>query len=184
MSGDSEDYSETDVDELLDWMIRAFGNFTGGDTMTVRARIEWSGEYNRQAVRKVNIGGMDLNRVKHATDVAQQARQSYRSGKPAPKSLGAMLRDLGRNKSGREALGGIATPRTQARWAAGTQKPSKANRERIERASRERWEGIRDAREARYRAAAREAADALTEAVKEVASGDPRFRDIEEMRFE
>lgn len=184
MSGDSEDYSETDIDELLEWMRQAFDNFTGGDTMTVRARIEWSGEHNRKAVRTTTIGGMDLNRVKQATDAAVAARNARSSGRPAPKSLGAMLRDLGRNRAGREALNGIATPRTQARWASGKQSPSKANRERIERASRERWEAIRDAREQRYREAAREAADELTRAVEEVAGGDPRFRDIEDLRFE
>lgn len=185
MTGTSDDYEPDQTDALVDAMEAAFDMFGDGDPswLHVSADIEWNNTWNRQAHRTTSIPLAGMQRSREATAKAVAARNAWKNGKPAPKSWRAQLRDLGKTKSGRDAINGIGSPGTRARWASGKQTPGKANRERIERASRERWEGIDAAREARYRDAAREAADAFTDEIREATGGDVRFRDIDGFDF-
>ena len=77
-----------------------------------------------------------------------------------------------------------ATKQTLNRWLRGEQTPTPANRAAIERAYDEmRNRPATEARDA-AQAAAREAADAMTEAMKAQYGVNIRFRDIEQFRFE
>ncbi len=185
MTGPSDDYDRDDTDALVDALEAAFDMYGDDDPswLHVSANIEWNNTWNRQPHRHTSIPLAGMQRSREATAKAVAARNAWKNGKPAPKSWRAQLRDLGSTKRGREAIEGIGSPGTRARWASGKQAPSKANRERIERASRERWEAIDAAREARYRAAAKEAADAFTADIENATGGDVRFRDIDGFDF-
>ena len=185
MTGTSEDYDQDETDALVDALEAAFDMYGDDEPswLRVSADIEWNNTWNRQPHRQTSIPLAGMQRSREATARAVAARNAWTNGKGMPKSWQAQLRDLGKTKSGRDAINGIGSAGTRARWASGKQAPGKANRERIERASRERWAGIDAAREARYRAAAKEAADAFTADIENATGGDVRFRDIDGFDF-
>lgn len=187
MSGESDDYTDEDIDDLLNWLERAFNGFSGGDTMRITAKIEFSGTYNRIPHRTINVGGMDLGPVQHATAEAVQARTASTTARPAPKTWRGQLNWLQRTKSGRDALqqaGFSPAKNTVRRWLTGRQQPGPAYRAKLAAATEQRYGQLADAREQRYRAAARAAADVLTEQVLIVTAGDARFREITQLEFE
>lgn len=181
MSGESDEYNDVDVDELVRKMAAAFKKSGGArGKMRVTADIEWNNSWNRQSTRTVNLAGLNLTDTRAATGAAMAARAAAAAIK-GPQSWRAQYNDLKKTAAGRLSLG--VAPATMRRWDRGTQKPSRKSLDRIAQASRERWDEKRDRAEQRYLAAAREAADALTEAVMEATGGDVRFRDIDDLEF-
>lgn len=199
MSGEGEDYSDDEIDELFDAIQDAIdeydsedGTGAGGEDMDVQitttARIEWAGEYannGRNGTRTTTMAAMNLAPVRDAVRRAQKleglaARGPLRSYRA--KGWHAQLRHLQGTKRGREALeaaGWNPSRETQRRYGRGTQAPSKANRAKITEAydaARNPGRGWGEARRA--------AVDALTNATRQYGGGFPvRFRDIDEMRF-
>lgn len=187
MSGDSSDYSEQDMSDLLVWLIEQMTDWNGKTNMTVRAEIEWAGSFNRQAVRSTTIQmGNHLGPVKTQVDRAAAAMGAIGSLRPMPKSWAAQFKDLSRTKRGRatlEAAGFTASPKTLARWAKGVQAPSKGNRSKISAAAERLYADRVQARTDRFNDARRDAVAAFTEAVELATGGDVRFRHIEDLGF-
>jgi hypothetical protein len=193
MSGDGEDYSDSDIDALVDTMERALNaydqrkghNRSNPRSIAVRAQVEWAGElYGPGGVRHVNLGAsggmnLDLSRVREAMKIATTPPlKSYKA-----KGWEAQWRQLQRVKRGADAMAaaGLRPSRqTLRRWEAGTQKPSKANRERIQDAY-ERIKNPGGMTPAQARAAA---AERLTDALYDAYGSTVRLRDIRTFRFD
>lgn len=196
MSGDGDDYTPDEVDEVYDALSEAFaGHAAGGPgggeitgAITATAKVEWAGEYannGRDGQRTVHLNPVNLTAVRDAVNKAQRleglaGRGPLRSYKA--RGWQAQLKQLSGTKRGREALqaaGWSPSRETLRRYNHGTQAPSKANRARITDAydsARNPGRGWAEAR--------REAADALTAALRQEYGSNVRFRDIADLRIE
>lgn len=193
MSGEGEEYTDDDVNDLYDAIDEAWGDRDGkGDTngsMTVEAKIEWAGEYANNGhggTRSVNLAGVNTVPVVAALKQARKLEERALRGPLRSydaKSANAQFRQLERTPAGRAALiaaGVSATARTQLAWITGDRTPTRANQERIREAydnARNPGRGVMDARRA--------VADALTQSIKDL-PGDStvRFRDIESFEID
>lgn len=187
VSGKSSEYDEQDMSDLLVWLIESMMDWSGAETLTVRAEIEWNRTFNRSAVRTTHIKmGHHLGPVKVQVDRAAAAMGAMGALRPMPKSWAAQFKDLSRTKRGRatlEAAGFTVAPKTLARWAKGVQAPSKGNREKISAAAERQHAERVQARAGRFADARRAAVDAFTQAVEYATQGDVRFRHIEDLGF-
>jgi hypothetical protein len=203
MSGEGDDYTPDEVDDVYDALGEALEEYasrggagaTGGADMTVQvkttARVEWSGEYannGRNGVRTTKLEPMNLAPVRDAVRKAQRlealaGRGPLRTYKA--KGWQAQLKQLQGTKRGQEALraaGWNPSRETLRRYGKGTQAPSKANRARIAEAydsARNPGKGWVEAR--------KEAVDAFTAATGQQAGGGGmvvRLRDIEDLKFQ
>ncbi|NEE38375.1 hypothetical protein G3M53_74885 [Streptomyces sp. SID7982] len=184
---------------MADAIEAAYANWgTGGEPsrINVRAKVEWAGVYQpgNSGVRRVRIEGLKTEKMRAVREAAGKARKlsgKARTAKPSgsyrAKGWEAQFRQLFKTGKGYEAMskaGVSATKQTLDRWLKGEQAPNKANREAIGRA----YEGMRgrpvtEARDA-AQAAAKQAAEALTEAMRDRYGSNVRFRDIESFDFE
>jgi len=190
VTGPATDYTDDDVDELFRWLADEGQDFNWGWVQVkITADIEWAGEYNRKKHRTTTLAPMDLSAVQAAIQaaVAAQSAAMLAARRPPPKSVGAQVRALQRTKGGRnewERVGLNVTPRTIARWLAGTQAPSKANREKLKEASwRQHYARTTAARE-RVARMKREAVDAFTHEVEEKYGNEIRFFNISDLDIE
>ena len=184
MSGDGDPYSDDDIEDIFQRLVDALLNRDDPvGQVKVTADIQWAGEYNRKKHRPttldpVNFGGV-RDKVQAAVDMQDRSMTAGR--RPPPKSVGAQVRALRRTKAGRDAweqAGLTATPRTVARWLSGKQAPSKANRERLERAALSQHYARSAASRERVAQARREAVDAFTETIQEPYGSDIRLFNI------
>lgn len=161
----------------------------------VKAKVEWAGHVmpsnDGKRRTRVDLPPQGMKKVRKAVEKAQKALGRKRSAKPAAsyraKSWEAQFRQLFKTEKGYRAMdraGVSATRQTLNRWLKGEQTPSKANREAIARAYEEmRTRPVAEARSAAEQAA-REVADAMTEAMKDQYGVNIRFRDIDHFKFE
>jgi hypothetical protein len=190
VTGAATDYTEDDVEELFNRLVDALSDFGGDDgQVKITADIEWAGEYNRKRHRTTTLAPMDLSGVREAVQnaVDAQAAGMLAGRRPPPKGVAAQVRALQRTKAGRsmwERAGLSVSPRTVARWLAGTQRPSKANRERLEQAALQQHYDKRSAARGRTAAAKRAAVDAFTEVVQEKYGSEIRFFNISDLDIE
>jgi len=181
VSGDSEDYDDSDIDGLIDALLAAYNDYDqrkGHNRATpghidVKAQIEWANEFQGpNGVRAVNLGNgvsLDLAPVREALRL-----KSYKA-----KGWEAQLRQLNAVKRGtqaKQAAGLHPSRETLRRWEKGTQKPSKANRERIAQAYGNLQTPRTQAQKAR-------AAQVFTDALYSAYHSDVRLRDIERFKF-
>lgn len=194
MSGEGDDYTADEVDELYDELYDAFAEYAGrhgeggqvNAVMTVTARVEWAGEYsnnNRNGERTVKLDRLNLTAVRDAVNKAAKLeglamRGPLRSYKA--KGWEAQLKQLQGTKRGQEALreaGFNPSRETLRRYGRGEQAPGKPNRAKIADA----YDAARNPGRG-WAEAKREAANALTETLRQHYGGYPvRFRDITEM---
>lgn len=176
MTGDPTDYTDEDVWDLVRWLNLALNRHAGAQgRMTITADIEWAGEYNPRRHRTTTFWssrGLDLTRIRPAVEAALRARHALENlqARPAPKSLGARINFLQRTKAGRDAWTGAGlnvSAGTLRRWRAGTQAPSKANRQRLDMAVGQLREQQLGGALSRADKAAHAAANALTAAIGE-----------------
>jgi hypothetical protein len=208
MSGEGEDYSDDEVNDLYDELADALEGAAGGGggggggaagggapgaaggpseggkgtaRLIVTAKVEWAGEYannGRDGERTVRLNPINIKPIRDALASARRleelaARGPLRSYNA--KGWEAQLNQLGTRRGG-DALkdaGFHPSPRTLKRWEAGTQKPSKANRERI----REAYDNVRNPGRGVMQAR-RDVADRLTDALRDEYGSNVRFRDI------
>jgi hypothetical protein len=182
VSGDGEDYSDGDIEDLLDSLLIAFNNYDqrkGHHRATpkridVKAQVEWAGEFQGPGgIRSVNLGrnaSLDLAPVREALTL-----KSYRA-----KGWQAQLRALNRVKRGPAAMTAAAlrpSRETLRRWGNGSQRPSKANRERIQQA----YDNLRTPRTQAQKA---KVAQAFTDALYNAYGSVVRLRDIERFNLD
>lgn len=205
MTGEPTPYGDDDYWALVKYLAAAFETWPAEHgRMTIRADIEWAGEYNPRAHRTTTLfreRPLYLKRVRELTGRAMglfgEIPKPYTVKAPnIPVTFSGQLNWLTGTKAGREHAAGAGFspgPQTLRRWKAGTQKPSKKNREALiaagERYHEQRhaeWEQRRDAQAARvsagehrFAAAARAVGDALTAEIREPA----RFFDISDLYF-
>ncbi|MER5549494.1 hypothetical protein ABT072_45630 [Streptomyces sp. NPDC002589] len=198
-TGEGEPYSDAEADRVADAIEAAYADWANTaepSKLNVRAKVEWAGVYQagNQGVRSVRIDGLSADRMRKVREAAEKARTSSgkaRAAKPSSsyraKGWEAQFRQLFKTAKGYEAMGAAgvsATKQTLDRWLSGSQSPSKANREAIERAYETmRGRPVTEARDA-AQAAAKSAADALTEAMRDRYGANVRFRDIRSFGFE
>lgn len=193
MTGNPTPYADDDYERLVKLLHAAFGQYGPGEPsiMTVKADIEWAGDYNptrHRATTMDDLRGLN-SRVRPQVEAAMAAWEAipkpYTVGRPnIPVTFSGQLNWLTKTKAGRahaETAGFRPSPRTLKRWAAGTQQPSKRNREALEAAGRRyhdqrisEWEARRDAADARrsaalgrFQAAARTAGDGLSSVMEQ-----------------
>ncbi|WP_030795143.1 hypothetical protein [Streptomyces sp. NRRL S-920] len=197
-TGEGDKYSDAEADRVADAIEAAYADWANTaepSRVDVKAKVEWAGHVmpanNGVRRTRIDLPPEKMREVRKAAEKARNASGKRRAAKPAAsykaKGWEAQFRQLFKTAKGYEAMskaGVSATKQTLDRWLTGSQTPSKANREAIERA----YDGMRnrpltEARDAAH-AAAREAADAMTEAMKAQYGVNIRFRDIEHFRFE
>ena len=193
MSGDGEDYSQDEMDEVYDALGDAFdlGDvFSMSEVqkgITVTAKIEWAGEYannGRDGERTVRLDSMNLTPVRDALLNARRleglaARGPLRSY--TAKGWEAQLHHLNSTKRGREALrdaGWNPSRETQRRYSRGEQTPLKSNRAKLQEAYDNARNPGRGWVEARNNAVGQ-----LTSTLREKYGSNIRFRDIIDFRL-
>jgi transcriptional regulator with XRE-family HTH domain len=182
MSDEGEDYDPGDIEDLLDVLLDAFGRYDqskGHNRATpkridVKGQVEWAGEFQGPGgVRAVNLGrgvNLDLAPVREALKL-----KSYKA-----KGWQAQLRQLNtvkRGTSAKQAAGLNPSRETLRRWENGSQKPGKANRERIAQAYGNLQTPRTPAQKARV-------AQAFTDALYNAYGSVVRLRDIERFKFD
>jgi hypothetical protein len=199
-TGEGDKYSDAEADRVADAIEAAYADWANTAAeptkLNVRAKVEWAGVYQpgNNGVRGVRIEGLKPEKMREVRKLAEKARKAsgkVRTAKPAStyraKGWEAQFRNLFKTRKGYEAMskaGVSATKQTLDRWLRGEQAPNKANREAIERAYADvRGRPVTEARDA-AQAAAKEAAEALTEAMRDRYGSNVRFRDIQSFRFE
>lgn len=192
MSDDGTEYDPGEIDELVDAIDQAYADYDqrkGHNRATPRslevtAQVEWAGEFQGPGgVRHVNLGArggmsVDLARVRDAMKQTGGPLKSYRA-----KGWQAQLRQLGAVKRGpgaKQAAGLSPSRETLRRWENGSQKPSKANRERIQEA----YNQLRNPSGMTPDQAKAKAAEALTDALYNAYGSVVRFRDIRTFKFD
>jgi hypothetical protein len=200
-SGDGDDYTTTDVDSLVDAMeaqyqaLDAIGD--GRATMRVTAQVEWAGTVQnngRNGVRTTNLrldaGG--AARIKRAVDRARTSAAPGSSYKA--RSSPAQLRELERTRKGRgilTELGFRPSRETRRRWSLPesnplSQRPGKANRDRIGQAYGQLRDTARPGTTGASRAARRAVADTVTSVLAEgegMSGFAIRLRDISHIEW-
>lgn len=205
MTGDPTPYDDDSYLSLLRALAAAFSSY-GSDhgKMTITADIEWAGEYNPRPHRTTTFfqhRALQLKKIRWMTATAVrlygEVPKPYTVAAPnIPKTFSGQLNWLTGTKAGREHAAGAGfspSPQTLRRWKAGTQQPSKKNREALVAAGTRyhdqrhaEWAQRRDAQaarvsagERRFHAAAKAAGDALTAEI-----GEPvRFFNISDLYF-
>jgi hypothetical protein len=197
-TGAGDKYSDAEADRVADAVEAAYADWANAaepSKVDVKAKIEWAGHVmpanGGMRRSRIDLPADKMREVRKAAQKARNASGAKRAAKPAAsyraKGWEAQLRQLFKTAKGYAAMdkaGVTATKQTLDRWLRGEQAPNKGNREAIERAyDNMRNRPLTEARDA-SQAAAKEAADALTEAMKGQYGVNIRFRDIEHFRFE
>lgn len=197
-TGAGDKYSDAEADRVADAIEAAYAdwaNTTEPSRVDVKAKVEWAGHVmpanGGMRRTRIDLPADKMREVRKAAEKARNAAGAKRAAKPASsyraKGWEAQFRQLFKTAKGYGALdraGVTATKQTLDRWLRGEQAPNKANRDAISRAYDEmRGRPVTEARDASA-AAAKEAADAMTEAMRSQYGVNIRFRDIEHFRFE
>jgi len=190
-TGPGEPYSDAEEAAVCDAIDRAMGDQYDEDSVPrhiqVTAEIEWAGtvDHLQDGVRSTRLDVRGLRPVMAAVQRLREAEGRDRGPLRSYKAKGweAQFHALGRVKRGPSAMAAAGlnpSPQTVRRWEAGTQKPSKANREKIARA----YDELRNPSRQPIAAARHEVAEALTTALRQEYGVNVRFRDIRNFRFE
>jgi hypothetical protein len=183
-NGESDDFLE-----LIKALHDAFSRYAGDrGYMEVSADVEWGGDYNPKRHRTTTLGPLQLAALRKAvTDAMAVMNASAKTyTKMPPKTIGAQIRALQGNKFGRDAwsqAGLSPSPRTVARWLAGTQKPSKANREKLERATLTNHYNARGRAASRAGKAYERAAEALNDSLRGCYEAEIRLFNVLYLEF-
>jgi hypothetical protein len=196
-TGTGEDYSAPDTDSLVDAMEAQYDSLDtiggGSAKMTVTAQIEWAGtvDNNRNGgvrTTKLNLPSGAAADIKAAIDRARASGERGKSYKAQGSS--ARLRELERTRRGQGILASLGfnpSRETRRRWSLSegnplSQKPGRANQDRINQA----YERLRDtagpSRESR--SARRAVANRVTNALKDEYGVNVRLRDIRSLDIE
>lgn len=152
----------------------------------VTAEIEWAGtiDHLHDGVRTTRLDGLHMRAVIDAVKDLRAAEGRDHGPLRSYKAKGweAQWGQLQKVKRGAEAMAAVGlkpSRQTMRRWANGTQKPSKANREKIERA----YDELRNPARGSVRAARHEVAERFTAALKDRYGVNVRLRDIRDFRW-
>jgi len=192
-TGDGEPYSDAEEARVADAIEAAFADTYGEEDdgsgpdptgADVEAQIEWAGTVDnngRGGVRSTRLEGLNTGALREAArEAAKARRQAERGPLRSYKAKGwdAQWRKITGSKRGQEAMreaGLNPSKTTMRRWLTGSQAPSKANRERIEKA----YDELRNPARGSLREANKKVADQLTETMRRSGYGATvRFRDI------
>jgi hypothetical protein len=176
--------------DLLRHLDRAFLNHpAGADRITVTAKVEYQGTYNRNAKRPFRGDGLDLSAVQAAVEAARDAGRAARDARPyasyTAKSWHAQLVQLTSTRAGNEALAAAgARPSSIRRWLSDEEnRLTRASRARISEA----YHGLanRPVTRARgaYASAANRVANTLSAAIADRYGNDVRFFDIDHIEL-
>ncbi|MFE0389537.1 hypothetical protein ACFW1F_36570 [Streptomyces bungoensis] len=197
-TGEGEKYSEAEAERVAMAIEAAYADWANTaepSRLDVKAKVEWAGHVMRsndgKRRTKIDLPAESMKKVRKAVEKVRSATGKKRAAKPAAsyraKGWEAQFRQLFKTAKGYEAMnkaGVSATRQTLNRWLSGSQAPTKANQEAIQRAYDDmRNRPVAEAQSAEA-AAAKEAADAMTEAMKDQYGVNIRFRDIDHFRFE
>lgn len=197
-TGTGVPYSDAEADRVADAIEAAYadwGRAAEPTKLDVRAVVEWAGHVmpanGGKRRTRIDLKPASMAKVRKAAEKARATAGRKRAAKPSgtyrAKGWEAQFRQLFRTGKGYAALdraGVAATKQTLNRWLRGEQAPNKANQNAISRAYEEmRGRPVTEARDAAT-AAAKEAADAMTEAMEDEYGVNIRFRDIDDFRFE
>lgn len=189
-TGDGDDYTPDEEGDLVDVLDDAFDSYGPGTPTRadVTAQIEWAGTIDnngRGGVRRTRLDGLDPGKMRELRDLAEKAREATaREAGAAPlrsykaKGWEAKLHKITSLKRGPEAaaMAGLApAARTLRKWLAGKQTPNKANMARINRA----YDELRNPARMSASKARHEAAEKLTEVMRDRYGVNVRFREIE-----
>jgi hypothetical protein len=196
MTGDPTPYSAADVASIAGFLGAAFQQYraTLADVdLKVKAKIEWSGDVARKAIRTTRLRGLDLAPVKAALDRYRAAGGAVDKARPAAsyqaKGWQAQLRALTGHKYGSAAAdrAGLSPSKgTLLSWLSETREPSKANQDRIAGA----YEALRsrnvDKARDEHGRAGRDLTDALDAAIRDAPDigVDVHFFNIDELDLE
>ena len=198
-TGEGEPYSDREAAALAKELQAAYDAWNREHEPTkldVRAQVEWAGHVmqanNGKRRTRVDLPPGGMRKVRQAVDKLKAATGKAEKAKPSKslKATGwhAQLRALVESTRGSEAAdraGLNPTRRTLEKWLSDAEyNIRRGDRERIEKAYGELrdWR-VTEARTAKE-AAEKEAADAMTEAMRDKYGQNIRFRDIDEFRFE
>ncbi len=184
-TGNPTPYSPADSDSLEALLADEFEQLDGAATptsVTVEATIEWAGSYNPHPHRKTTLTNLDLTEVRAAAARNRARVERARAAYPA-KGWHAQLRELTRTAQGEAAAdraGLSPTRRTLIGWLTGETTPTRANRERIERA----YAAMRNDRVAAARAQGRGSLEkAFTQALRDEYGREIRLFQITDFRI-
>lgn len=189
-TGDGDPYSDAEEAAICDAIEAAMADEydeeeTGPASaeIDVTAEIEWAGTVDKPE-RTTRLDGVDMRPVVEAVKQLRQAEGRDRGPLRSYKAKGwqAQLRQLNAVKRGPEAkqAAGLKPSReTLRRWENGTQKPGKANREKIAAA----YDELRNPARGKVTQARHEVAEKFTQALRNRYGVNVRLRDIRNFRF-
>lgn len=196
-TGAGEPYSDAQAEAVAQAIEAAYADWDRAEEpsrVDVRAQVEWAGHVmpanNGKRRTRIDLPPSSMKKVRKAIEKVRKATGKQATARPSArykaKSPRARWNEMRKSPRGRAAIerAGLApSPSTQRRWAAGGQ-PSKAYTEKINAAyeALRNW-NVTEARDAAA-AASKEAADAMTEAMKDQYGVNIRFRDIDDFHFE
>ncbi|MFE5809445.1 hypothetical protein [Streptomyces sp. NPDC056491] len=198
-TGEGQEYADAEAEAVAQAVADAYDAW-GADNEAeptradVRAKVEWAGhvmpandgkrrtrvELSPEKMKKVR---KIVEKVKKATAKKEAAKPSARYKAKSPRARWNELAKSPRGRAAAKSVGLSPSAKTAKRWASGGA-PSKAYAAKISEAydALRNW-NVREAGEASA-AASKEAADAMTEAMKDRYGVNIRFRDIDHMDFE
>lgn len=188
MTGNATSYDDASALDLVVALDLAFTSYHDGrGRMTITADIEWAGDYNPRPHRTTTLfsaQALHLAGVREATAAAMAALDAHERaiGARRPKSVPAQVRALSQARW--QAAGLTVTPKTVARWLAGTQQPSKINRAKLQRATDEHYQLRVNRTAATVQTTARAAADALSTAIRDICGSEVRFFNVSDLEFD
>ena len=199
-TGAGEKYSDAEAERVAMAIEAAYAEWNNDTAepsrVDVRAKVEWAGHVmpanDGKRRTRIDLPAEGMKKVRKAVEKARKAAGRKRAAKPAAsrkaKGWHAQLRELTEAKKGSEAAdraGLSPTARTLKNWLSDADYPiRRGDREKISRAYDElrNWR-VTEAASAEA-AAAQEAADAMTDAMRDQYGVNIRFRDIDHFRFE
>ena len=163
------------------------GEASGSPTrMRVSAEIEWAGVKDRArgGQRTTTLDGLNLTGVRDALNAARKAegRAASAGGSLRAKGWAAQLSAITKGARGERATGraGLSpTARTMRSWLTGSRTPSKANREKIEKAYGEMRNEIRQEARGKADRARHELSRQLSSSLEQRYGAEIRLRNIQ-----
>lgn len=198
-TGQGTEYSGNEAEAVAQALADAYEAWANDDEpsrVDVRAQVEWAGHVmpanNGKRRTRVDLPASGMKKVRKAVEKVARAIGKKSKAKPASsrkaKGWHAQLRELTEAKQGSAAAdkaGLNPSARTLKNWLSDADYPIRSgDRDRIARAydALKNW-NVSEASDAAA-AASKQAADAMTDAMRDQYGVNVRFRDIDDFTFE
>ncbi|MFF6873695.1 hypothetical protein [Streptomyces sp. NPDC012450] len=198
-TGQGTEYQAAEAEAVAQALADAYAEWANDDepsVMDVRAQVEWAGHVmpanNGKRRTRIDLPASGMKKVRKAVEKVARTMGKKSKAKPSSsrkaKGWHAQLRELTEAKNGSAAAdraGLNPSARTLKNWLSDADYPIRSgDRDRISRAyeALKNW-NVSEASDAAS-AASKEAADAMTEAMRDRYGVNVRLRDIDDLTFE